>query len=85
MLFFSCISILFVTLGLLIGIPVITEFVKTAFITKIPSAVLAASLFIIAFLLFMVGIILDAIKNQMCILFECQLNQFEYQEKCKVR
>ncbi len=63
--------------------PVITEFVKTAYITKIPSAVLAAALVIIAFLLFMVGIILDAIKNQMCILFECQLNEFEYQEKCK--
>lgn len=83
MLFFSCISALFVFLGLLIGMPVITEFVKTAYITKIPSAVLAAALVIIAFLLFMVGIILDAIKNQMCILFECQLNEFEYQEKCK--
>ncbi len=85
MLFFSCISILFVILGLIIGTPVITEFFKTAFITKIPSAVLAASLFIIAFLFFMIGIILDAIKNQMCILFECQLNQFEYQEKYKAR
>ncbi|RGR70963.1 glycosyltransferase [Holdemania filiformis] len=84
MLFFSCFSILFIILGLVAGIPVITEFIKTAFITKIPSAVLATSLFIIAFLLFMVGIILDAIKNQMCILFECQLNQFEYQERCKV-
>ena len=83
MLFFSCFSILFILLGLIIGIPVITEFIKTAFITKVPSAVLAASLFIIAFQLFMVGIILDAIKNQMCILFECQLNEFEYQEKCK--
>lgn len=85
MLFFSCISVLFVILGLIIGTPVITEFFKTAFITKIPSAVLAASLFIIAFLFFMIGIILDAIKNQMCILFECQLNQFEYQEKYKAR
>ena len=84
MLFFSCISVLFIIIGFIIGIPVITEFIRTSFITKIPSAVLAASLFIIAFLLFMVGIILDAIKNQMCVLFECQLNQFEYQEKRKV-
>lgn len=84
MLFFSCISLLFIIIGFIIGIPVITEFIRTSFITKIPSAVLAASLFIIAFLLFMVGIILDAIKNQMCVLFECQLNQFEYQEKRKV-
>ncbi len=84
MLFFSCISVLFIIIGFIIGIPVITEFIRTSFITKIPSAVLAASLFIIAFLFFMVGIILDAIKNQMCVLFECQLNQFEYQEKRKV-
>ena len=84
MLFFSCISVLFIIIGFIIGIPVITEFIRTSFITKIPSAVLAASLVIIAFLLFMVGIILDAIKNQMCVLFECQLNQFEYQEKRKV-
>lgn len=84
MLFFSCISVLFILIGFIIGIPVITEFIRTSFITKIPSAVLAASLFIIAFLFFMVGIILDAIKNQMCVLFECQLNQFEYQEKRKV-
>ena len=84
MLFFSYISVLFIIIGFIIGIPVITEFIRTSFITKIPSAVLAASLFIIAFLLFMVGIILDAIKNQMCVLFECQLNQFEYQEKRKV-
>ena len=83
MLFFSCISVLFIIIGFIIGIPVITEFIRTSFITKIPSAVLAASLFIIAFLLFMVGIILDAIKNQMCVLFECQLNQFEYRKNVK--
>lgn len=63
----------------------IVEFIKTAYITKVPSAVLAAALFIIAFLLFFVGVILDAIKNQSCILFENQLNQFEYHEAEKNR
>ena len=85
MLFFSGLSLLFILLGLITGIPVLSEFIKTAYISKIPSAVLAAALFIIAFLFFMVGIILDAIKNQMCVLYECQLNEFEYQGKCKAR
>lgn len=85
MLFFSGLSLLFILLGLITGIPVLSEFIKTAYISKVPSAVLAAALFIIAFLFFMVGIILDAIKNQMCVLYECQLNEFEYQEKCKAR
>ncbi|BFL35752.1 glycosyltransferase family 2 protein [Holdemania massiliensis] len=85
MLFFSGLCFLFLLLGIIVGIPVIVEFIKTAYITKVPSAVLAAALFIIAFLLFFVGVILDAIKNQSCILFENQLNQFEYHEAEKNR
>ena len=80
MLFFSFISLLFVIIGLIVGIPVLVEFAKIAFVTKLPSAVLAAGLFIISFLFFLVGIILDAIKNQTCVLFENQLNEFEYKE-----
>lgn len=85
MFFFSGMCFLFLISGVIVGIPVIVEFLKTAYITKVPSAVLAAALFIIAFLLFFVGVILDAIKNQSCISFENQLNQFEYHEAEKNR
>lgn len=73
-LFFGSLSIIIFIVGLLIGIPVIDEFIKTAYITKVPSAILAAALMLNAFLMFSVGIILDAIKNQKRYLFECHMN-----------
>ena len=73
-LFFGFLSLIIFIIGLVVGIPVIDEFVKTAYITKVPSAVLAATLMINSFLMLSVGIILDAIKNQKRYLFECHMN-----------
>lgn len=73
-LFFGCLSLIIFIVGLIVGIPVIDEFIKTAYITKVPSAVLAAALMINSFLMLSVGIILDAIKNQKRYLFECHMN-----------
>ena len=73
-LMFGILSLVFLIVGLLVGVPVISEFAKTAYVTKVPSAVLAAALMINAFLLFNVGIILDAIKNEKRYLFECHVN-----------
>ncbi len=73
-LFFGCLSLIIFILGLVVGVPVIDEFIKTAYITKVPSAVLATALMINSFLLLSVGIILDAIKNQKRYLFECHMN-----------
>lgn len=75
-LFFGIISLFFSLVGLIVGLPVIIEFIETSFITKIPSAILAASLIIIAFMLFVVGIILDSIKNQTQLLFQMHVNAF---------
>ena len=72
--FFGCLSLIIFVVGLIVGIPVIDEFIKTAYITKVPSAVLAAALMINSFLMLSVGIILDAIKNQKRYLFECHMN-----------
>lgn len=80
-LFFGIISFIFGLVGLIVGLPVITEFIQTAFITKIPSAVLAASLCIISFILFLVGVILDSIKNQTQILFQMHVNEFMRNKK----
>lgn len=75
-LFFGIFALLFGLIGFVIGLPVIIEFVETAFITKVPSAILAASLWVIAFILFVVGIILDSIKNQTQLLFQMHINEF---------
>lgn len=74
-LLFTIFSLIFLIAGLIVGIPVITEFIQTAYVSKVPSAVLAAALMINALLLFNVGIILDAIKNQKRYLFQCQMNR----------
>lgn len=61
MLFFSIFTVFFFLLGLITGIPVITEFVRTGFITKLPSSVLATGLMTLALLLLITGLILDTV------------------------
>jgi len=76
-LMFGILSFVVFIIGLLVGIPVLNEFALTHYITKVPSAVLAAALMINAFLLFAIGIILDAIKNEKQYLFRCHLTDVE--------
>ncbi len=83
MLFFSLISFIFVLVGIVIGTPVIVEFALTEYVSKVPSAILASGLVIIGFVVFLIGIILDSIKNQTCLLFETMLNQYEARENNK--
>lgn len=76
LLFFGMLSLFFLIIGLVIGLPVIEEFAATAYITKVPSAILAASVMIIAFMFLLIGIILDYLKNQNQILFMMYLNNY---------
>ena len=62
--FFTILSTLFFILSLIVGIPVITEFIDTAFITKIPSAILSVGLMMVAVLSLFSGFILDTIVKQ---------------------
>lgn len=50
-------------LSVLIGLPVIIEFFQTGLVPRLPTAVLASSLGVIAFVLFTSGIILEAIAR----------------------
>ena len=63
LLFFAVFSLIFLILGLITGIPVINEFIKTSYVSKVPSAILASSLCILAFLCLMLGLILDHERN----------------------
>lgn len=76
LIFYSLLALIFSIFGLIIGIPVISEFIKTSYITKVPSAILAAGLFIIAFLFMVVGLIVDYLKNQTQLLFQMYINEF---------
>ncbi len=62
--FFTIISFVFGVFGLVIGIPVIIEYIKTNFVSKVPSAMLATGLVICSALLFLVGVILDTLAMQ---------------------
>lgn len=62
-MFFMLGFTLFFILGLLVGLPVIIEFAKTGFIDKMPSAILASSLMVLAVLSLVTGLILDTVVS----------------------
>lgn len=59
--FFGALSLILFILGILIGFPVIFEFLSKGIIDKIPSAVLASGVMIFSLLLYITGIILNAV------------------------
>ena len=59
--FFFTIALILVILSLITGIPVLLEFARTHYITKLPSAVLATGLMMISAIAFQCGLILDTI------------------------
>lgn len=75
-LFFGIISLLFIIFSLIVGVPVIIEFLLTHYITLVPSAILASGLAIVAFLFFIVALILDTMAYYNRLSFEYQLNQY---------
>lgn len=81
MFFFSIWFALFFILGLLVGMPVIVEFVKTGFITKIPSAVLATGIMILSLLLLVTGFILDTVVTDDKKQYELNLYQLYSSKK----
>lgn len=64
MAFFGSISLACFILGMVVGIPVVFEFMKTDFVTKVPSAILAVGLVVVSMLALVCGFILDtSVKN----------------------
>jgi len=63
LIFFSLIFLLLAALSLLIGGPVVFEYAKTGLVPRIPSAVLATILMLLAFLSLASGMILDTVTR----------------------
>ena len=61
--FFSLIALLFVIVSLVIGVPTVVEFVQTHYVSKVPSAILASGIFVMALLFFVCGLILDSVEQ----------------------
>lgn len=64
MLFFGTASLMLIFAGLLLGIPVIMDFYKTGMVGRFPTAILAASLELLAFQMIGVGLVLDTMARQ---------------------
>jgi glycosyltransferase involved in cell wall biosynthesis len=74
--FFSVVALVLFVLALLVGIPVISEFLNTHSIAKIPSAILAVGLMVLATNALTSGFILDTIVSQHRDNYELMLNQY---------
>ncbi len=81
--FFGIISLILFVIGFIIGLPVLIEFFKTSYITKVPSAILATGVMILSVLSFQSGIILDTITRQNRENYELNLLRYEQLENLK--
>ena len=61
--FFSCIALLALLAGFALGVPVVVEFFRTRHVPRLPSAVLALGLVLVACLSFVCGLILDSVTR----------------------
>lgn len=59
--FFTYMAFIVFILGLFVGVPVINEFIKTKYITKVPSAILATGLVTLSVIIGQCGVILDTV------------------------
>jgi len=63
LVFFSVFFILLALASLVIGTPVVTEYLKTGLVPRLPTAVLATGLMLLAFLALLAGLILDTVTR----------------------
>lgn len=83
--FFSIVALILLVLGLIIGIPVIVEFTKTQYVTKVPSAILATGFIMLAFIVEQCGIILHTTVKKNKELYELNLLRYSQIEKLSER
>ena len=61
--FFGLVSVLFLFLGLIAGIPVIVDFARTGLVTRLPTAILATAFIFLCGLSLTTGFILDSVAK----------------------
>lgn len=62
-LFHTSISLVLAVLGLILGVPVLVEYLQTGLVPRFPTAILAASIELLAFMTFFLGLTLSALKR----------------------
>jgi glycosyltransferase involved in cell wall biosynthesis len=85
MIFFGTVSLILIFAGLLLGIPVIIDFYKTGMVGKFPTAILAASLELLAFQMIGVGLVLDTMARQRRFFQQFWLKHFATDSRCDIK
>ena len=73
-LFFGLISLIFLIISLVLGVPVVIEYFKTGFVPKFPSLIASGISLVLALLLWVCGLILQVIAKKHKQLYELYLN-----------
>ncbi|MFA0448950.1 glycosyltransferase family 2 protein [Vibrio breoganii] len=63
LLFFSTLSVLFITISLLLGTPVIIEYFDSGLVKRFPTAILASSIALISCFSLFIGLVLDNVSR----------------------
>ncbi len=61
--FFSAIALALAALSLVLGVPVVLTFFETGLVLRLPTAVLAAAVMVLAFLGLVCGFVLDTVSR----------------------
>ncbi|MDO3680291.1 glycosyltransferase family 2 protein [Paenibacillus ehimensis] len=77
LVFFTFVALCLFIVGLIVGVPVILEFIDAHYIKKVPSAILSGSLMILSTLSLSCGFILDTIVKQHKQNYAMFLNRYE--------
>lgn len=72
-IFFSIISIIFLIISLIFGIPVFNEYFKTGLVPRFPTLIFSGFMLIISILMFICGVILEVVVKKHRQLFELVL------------
>lgn len=75
LIFFSMWALILAILGILVGIPVVAEYIRYRYIYKVPSAILAVGLVGLSMLFLCCGLILDTVVKQNRRIYELAMHE----------
>lgn len=78
LLFFGIISLTFVLISLVLGIPIILEFFRTGLVPRFPTAILCSSLMVLGMVCFAIGLILNTVTLHSRATYEIEFKRQEF-------
>jgi len=85
MVFFSIFTVFFILISLILGIPVVNDYLKTGLVLRFPTLIVSCISLVIGVLSFITGIILDVVSKKHKQLFELYLNSLKVKKKWNVQ